>query len=95
MLLPPRHLLKAMAISSQRCGQPRRAMDHIQEATGINLHHQSKHFRILKIVPAKSCRIPRRDWRDWFIMATVVGGVSYGLFTVAKVGVPFQMIGRD
>ena len=29
--------------------------------------------------------IPRRDWRDWFIMATVVGGVSYGLYTVAKV----------
>lgn len=29
--------------------------------------------------------IPRRDWRDWFIMATVIGGVSYGLYTVAKV----------
>lgn len=29
--------------------------------------------------------IPRRDWRDWFIMATVMGGVSYGLYTVAKV----------
>ncbi|MCJ1417325.1 peroxisomal membrane protein pex14 [Xylographa parallela] len=27
---------------------------------------------------------PRRDWRDWFIMATVTGGVSYGLYTVAK-----------
>ncbi|KAK9773905.1 hypothetical protein AB5N19_05690 [Seiridium cardinale] len=27
---------------------------------------------------------PRRDWRDWFIMATVVGGVSYGLYTVTK-----------
>ena len=30
-------------------------------------------------------RPPRRDWRDWFIMATVTGGVSYGLYTVAKV----------
>lgn len=29
--------------------------------------------------------IPRRDWRDWFIMATIMGGVSYGLYTVAKV----------
>ncbi|KAI8958358.1 peroxisomal membrane anchor protein conserved region-domain-containing protein [Daldinia sp. FL1419] len=28
--------------------------------------------------------VPRRDWRDWFIMATVVGGVSYGLYTVSK-----------
>lgn len=28
--------------------------------------------------------VPTRDWRDWFIMATVVGGVSYGLYTVAK-----------
>jgi len=27
---------------------------------------------------------PQRDWRDWFIMATVTGGVSYGLYTVAK-----------
>ncbi|TEA06081.1 Peroxisomal membrane protein PER10 [Colletotrichum sidae] len=27
---------------------------------------------------------PKRDWRDWFIMATVVGGVSYGAFTLAK-----------
>lgn len=29
--------------------------------------------------------VPRRDWRDWFIMATVMGGVSYGLYSVAKV----------
>lgn len=28
--------------------------------------------------------VPRRDWRDWFIMATVMGGVSYGLYVVAK-----------
>ncbi|WEW55051.1 peroxisomal membrane protein pex14 [Emydomyces testavorans] len=28
--------------------------------------------------------LPRRDWRDWFIMATVVGGVGYGLYAVAK-----------
>ncbi|KAF1812962.1 hypothetical protein P152DRAFT_435296 [Eremomyces bilateralis CBS 781.70] len=28
--------------------------------------------------------VPRRDWRDWFIMATVVGGVSYGLYFTAK-----------
>jgi peroxin-14 len=27
---------------------------------------------------------PRRDWRDWFIMATVVGGVSYGLYSLGK-----------
>ncbi|CAN8097955.1 unnamed protein product [Discula destructiva] len=28
--------------------------------------------------------VPRRDWRDWFIMATVVGGVSYGLYALGK-----------
>ncbi|KAI2160400.1 peroxisomal membrane protein pex14 [Ophidiomyces ophidiicola] len=28
--------------------------------------------------------LPKRDWRDWFIMATVAGGVSYGLYVVAK-----------
>ncbi|KAJ5485839.1 peroxisomal docking factor component [Penicillium desertorum] len=27
---------------------------------------------------------PKRDWRDWFIMATVMGGVGYGLYTVTK-----------
>lgn len=30
-------------------------------------------------------RPPKRDWRDWFIMATVMGGVGYGLYSVAKV----------
>lgn len=29
--------------------------------------------------------VPRRDWRDWFIMATVVSGVSYGLYSLGKV----------
>ncbi|KAL1971208.1 hypothetical protein VTN77DRAFT_160 [Rasamsonia byssochlamydoides] len=28
--------------------------------------------------------LPRRDWRDWFIMATVTGGISYGLYVLAK-----------
>ncbi|KAK4542152.1 hypothetical protein LTR36_006999 [Oleoguttula mirabilis] len=28
--------------------------------------------------------IPRRDWRDWFIMATVVGGVGYGMYWTAR-----------
>ncbi|CAF9921708.1 MAG: hypothetical protein GOMPHAMPRED_002370 [Gomphillus americanus] len=27
---------------------------------------------------------PRRDWRDWFIMATVITGLGWGLYTVAK-----------
>ncbi|KAF6824680.1 peroxisomal membrane anchor protein [Colletotrichum plurivorum] len=27
---------------------------------------------------------PKRDWRDWFIMATVVGGVSYGAYALTK-----------
>ncbi|KAI0133630.1 peroxisomal membrane anchor protein conserved region-domain-containing protein [Xylariales sp. AK1849] len=26
----------------------------------------------------------KRDWRDWFIMATVMGGVSYGLYAITK-----------
>jgi len=28
--------------------------------------------------------LPRRDWRDWFIMATVVGGIGYGAYEVVK-----------
>ncbi|OAR00796.1 hypothetical protein LLEC1_07251 [Akanthomyces lecanii] len=27
---------------------------------------------------------PRRDWRDWFIMATLVSGVSYGVYALGK-----------
>ena len=27
---------------------------------------------------------PQRDWRDWFIMATVVGGVGYGMYWTAR-----------
>ena len=30
-------------------------------------------------------RPPARDWRDWFIMATVTSGVGYGIYVVAKV----------
>ncbi|PKS12865.1 hypothetical protein jhhlp_000205 [Lomentospora prolificans] len=29
-------------------------------------------------------QVPKRDWRDWFIMATMVGGLGYGLYTVTK-----------
>ncbi|KAK7519613.1 peroxisomal membrane anchor protein conserved region-domain-containing protein [Phyllosticta citriasiana] len=29
-------------------------------------------------------QVPKRDWRDWFIMATVMGGVGYGLYFTAK-----------
>lgn len=28
--------------------------------------------------------LPKRDWRDWFIMATVVGGASYGLWVLTQ-----------
>lgn len=31
-----------------------------------------------------STRPPKRDWRDYFIMATVMGGISYGLYFTAK-----------
>ncbi|RJE23554.1 peroxisomal membrane anchor protein [Aspergillus sclerotialis] len=27
---------------------------------------------------------PKRDWRDWFIMATMMGGVGYGLYFITK-----------
>lgn len=42
---------------------------------------ESKFFKGL----LRGFRLPRRDWRDWFIMATVMGGVSYGLYFVTKV----------
>ena len=38
--------------------------------------------------PQAPPELPKRDWRDWFIMATVAGGVGYGLYTVAKVSLP-------
>ncbi|KAI5283254.1 peroxisomal membrane protein pex14 [Ascosphaera aggregata] len=28
--------------------------------------------------------LPRRDWRDWFIMATTVAGVGYGVYSLSK-----------
>ncbi|KAK5132190.1 hypothetical protein LTR08_009313 [Meristemomyces frigidus] len=28
--------------------------------------------------------LPRRDWRDWFIMATVTGGVGYAMYWTAR-----------
>jgi peroxin-14 len=34
---------------------------------------------------------PGRDWRDWFIMAVVTSGVSYGLYTLAKVLTPLVL----
>src|SRR5215469_7092058 len=34
--------------------------------------------------PPPPPEVPRRDWRDWFIMATVMGGVGYGLYFMAK-----------
>ncbi|KAI5242364.1 peroxin 14 [Aureobasidium subglaciale] len=34
--------------------------------------------------PQAPPELPRRDWRDWFIMATVVGGLGFGAYTVAK-----------
>jgi Pex14 N-terminal domain len=36
--------------------------------------------------PPQPMEPPRRDWRDWFIMATVTTGVGYGLYTLAKAG---------
>ena len=32
-------------------------------------------------------QLPKRDWRDWFIMATVLGGVGYGVYFTAKVNI--------
>ncbi|EEH44283.1 uncharacterized protein PADG_00572 [Paracoccidioides brasiliensis Pb18] len=34
--------------------------------------------------PPPPPELPKRDWRDWFIMATVAGGVGYGLYFVVK-----------
>ncbi|RDA87875.1 hypothetical protein CP532_2973 [Ophiocordyceps camponoti-leonardi (nom. inval.)] len=34
--------------------------------------------------PPPQPQVPARDWRDWFIMATVISGVGYGLYTLGK-----------
>ncbi len=61
-------------------------MDLTKERRGLR-HRRSEYHQSA----AKSGHVliatsyPRRDWRDWFIMATVTSGVGYGLYTVAKV----------
>jgi hypothetical protein len=39
--------------------------------------------------------VPRRDWRDWFIMATVVGGIGYGLYALGKVRIDGYHISKS
>jgi peroxin-14 len=34
--------------------------------------------------PPPPPELPKRDWRDWFIMATVVGGAGYGLWVLTQ-----------
>lgn len=38
---------------------------------------------------------PRRDWRDYFIMGTVMSGVGYGLYFIAKVCCLVNRIGMS
>lgn len=59
-------------------------MGRIKEDHGAK-HHQSEKLLPSNQFKANGPRPPRRDWRDWFIMTTVTSGVSYGLYTVAKV----------
>ena len=61
-------------------------MDLIKADHG-HKHRQSELDRVLEEIlrGLTKCRPPQRDWRDWFIMATVTSGVGYGLYTVAKV----------
>jgi hypothetical protein len=68
-------------------GQHLLDMDHIQ-VTGL-LHLQSTCGKSVvgKMRKLTNIRLPKRDWRDWFIMATVMGGVSFGLYVTAKVHV--------
>ena len=65
-----------------------KAMVHTHPDTGSSRRHQSKlasRCLILRLIAdIFASRLPKRDWRDWFIMATVMGGVSYGLYFTAK-----------
>ena len=65
-----------------------KVMVHTHPDTGSSRHHQSKlasRYLILRLMAdIFASRPPKRDWRDWFIMATVMGGVSYGLYFTAK-----------
>jgi len=64
-------------------------MGNIKEGIG-NSPYRSKFIYVDTAEHSKPLtsanRIPRRDWRDYFIMATVMSGLSYGLYFVAKVG---------
>ncbi|KAI5292233.1 peroxisomal membrane protein pex14 [Ascosphaera acerosa] len=34
--------------------------------------------------PMHPPELPQRDWRDWFVMATTVAGVGYGVYSLGK-----------
>jgi peroxin-14 len=56
-----------------------------RRATGSRHHRQSRCCRLeCYDERADPSRPPKRDWRDYFIMATVMGGVGYGLYFTAK-----------
>jgi peroxin-14 len=65
-----------------------KVMVHTHPDTGSSRRHQSKLasrcLALRLIADIFALRLPKRDWRDWFIMATVMGGVSYGLYFTAK-----------
>lgn len=63
------------------------ATNHIQGHGALQSEHTVAHNSRVG-ANSHSHRPPKRDWRDWFIMATVTIGVGYGVYEIAKVRTP-------
>ncbi|KAI5452115.1 peroxisomal membrane protein pex14 [Naganishia albida] len=58
--------------------QGSRAMNHVQY--GPPGRHGPSYGQQMRMKP----ELPQRDWRDYFIMAVISGGVMYGMVSLAK-----------
>ncbi|KAK3072301.1 peroxisomal membrane protein pex14 [Teratosphaeriaceae sp. CCFEE 6253] len=65
--------------SPQQQQQPYRPQQPQQYQSYNNGYQQQQPYW-----PQQPPEPPRRDWRDYFIMATLLGGVSYGLYWTAR-----------
>lgn len=59
-----------------------------KETLGVPL--LSEYLQFISLDIFLITRFLHRDWRDWFIAATVSTGVGYGLYAIAKVCVSLR-----
>ncbi|RKF58501.1 Peroxisomal membrane protein PER10 [Golovinomyces cichoracearum] len=69
------------ALSRSNCGVSLSSVAHLQnpQHTVQQIPTSGGHQQFLWQPPP-----PNRDWRDWFIMATVLSGLGYGMYNMVK-----------